>query len=324
MQSLVRRAFIYASASVTGQPLCITAIEDGTITYTFGASQDYGTKEVEYSLNGKNWTKQLWSSRGKVNVNVYAGQSVYWRAKSGTKRDLDNNPRFSSTCKFTLSGNIMSMVWGISYKNMTSLKYTCAFNGLFQGSKVVSCKDLIVPVLSWDDGYGSSTAATYRYYGCELRQLFMNCVYLEDASFTLPASYVSGSGYRYMFYGCTALTKPPQILAIKAGGNAFSEMFQGCTSLITAPEIKAKPAQMPAFFEGSTPGVTTNVFLDMFNGCSNLAEIKTAYLDTTQAGKWVKDVAANGKMIVPSSYQGTVENYRGVNGIPQGWSVEFY
>ena len=45
--------------------------------------------------------------------------------------------------------------------------------------------------------------------------------------------------YRYMFYGCTALTTAPALPATTLAHGCYADMFNGCTSLTTAPELPA-------------------------------------------------------------------------------------
>jgi len=45
--------------------------------------------------------------------------------------------------------------------------------------------------------------------------------------------------YKYMFYGCTALTTAPSLPATTLAINCYDRMFSGCSSLTTAPSLPA-------------------------------------------------------------------------------------
>ena len=86
-------------------------------------------------------------------------------------------------------------------------------------------------------------------------------------------------------------------------------MFDSCTSLTTAPEL---------------PAITlaSNCYRYMFTSCSNLNYIKamfTSYPSASYTNSWVSGVAASGTFVKNSAAQWNVS---GVNGIPNGWTVE--
>lgn len=63
--------------------------------------------------------------------------------------------------------------------------------------------------------------------------------------------------YQGMFYGCTALTTPPELPATTLAVSCYLAMFDGCTSLTTAPVLPATT-------------LAGSCYQYMFNGCTAL------------------------------------------------------
>ena len=87
-------------------------------------------------------------------------------------------------------------------------------------------------------------------------------------------------------------------------------MFSNCTRLTTAPELPATT-------------LTGYCYNSMFYGCSSLNYIKALFTTTpatsNNTNNWVQGVAANGTFVKNSAATWTT---RGVNGIPNGWTIE--
>lgn len=89
-------------------------------------------------------------------------------------------------------------------------------------------------------------------------------------------------------------------------------MFSNCTSLTTAPELPA--LTFPA-----------NGYNSMFSGCTNLNYIKAMFTNTPNPVgtlNWVKNVSSTGTFVMNADATWDPEEYRGINGIPEGWTVE--
>ena len=89
----------------------------------------------------------------------------------------------------------------------------------------------------------------------------------------------------------------------------YQYMFYDCASLVTAPEL---------------PAITlaNYCYQNMFNNCTSLNYIKAMFKTTpssTYTGNWVSGVAATGTFVKNSAATWTTT---GVNGIPNGWTVE--
>ena len=89
----------------------------------------------------------------------------------------------------------------------------------------------------------------------------------------------------------------------------YAGMFQGCGSLVNAPELPAATL-VDKCYEG------------MFRGCSSLNYIKCLATDisaTDCTTNWVYGVASYGLFIKATNMEDWTV---GVNGIPNGWTVQ--
>ena len=323
------------------QYLTFEAIKDGTFKLTQNA--------CEYSLdNGTTWTS---ISAGTNTPTVSAGSKIMFKATNPSITDYYGIGVFSSTGKFNVSGNIMSMLYGDGFVgkiDLTSKVYV--FRHLFQNcTKLVDATELILP-------------ATTLAYGC-YNSMFDGCTSLVTAP-ALPATTLANNCYNGMFISCTSLTSAPALPATTLADYCYYSMFSGCTSLVTAPELPATtlryscysfmfnactnlttaPSILPAttlanycyavMFQGCTslvnapelPATTLTVgcYNYMFSSCSNLNNITMLATDVSATDclyHWVNGVASTGTFVKSSAMTSLPS---GVNGIPEGWTVENY
>ena len=81
---------------------------------------------------------------------------------------------------------------------------------------------------------------------------------------------VMGEGcYRYMFNGCTSITRAPELPATTLAHNCYECMFYGCTSLTHAPELPATT-------------LAHGCYHYMFSGCTSLKLSETKTEEYTQ------------------------------------------
>ena len=100
--------------------------------------------------------------------------------------------------------------------------------------------------------------------------MFYGCTSLTRAP-ELPATTLADGCYDGMFYGCTSLTRAPELPATILARNCYRSMFEGCTSLTQAPEL---PATTLASF----------CYYAMFSGCTNLIQISELPATTLASG----------------------------------------
>ena len=275
--------------------LTFVAKEDGTFKFS--------KNSVNYSLdNGETWTTL---SSNTDTPTVQAGNKIMFKATLFPKKSIGIGT-FSSTGKFTIQGNMMSLLYGdnfIGQKDLTGKDYT--FYNLFSSCiGLTNAKNVCLPATTlanqcYEYMFSGCTALTtapkelpattlasncyyYMFSGCtsltnapELpaTTLVSNCYYYMFRNCTsltnapeLPATTLAYGCYQFMFYGCTSLTNAPELPATTLASNCYSYMFNGCTSLTTAPELSATT-------------LTTWCYERMFNGCTNLNYIKMLATD---------------------------------------------
>ena len=139
--------------------------------------------------------------------------------------------------------------------------------------------------------------------------MFEDCTSLESAPMTLNS--INNSCYQGMFRNCTSLKEAPELPVKTTKSDAYdcySSMFAGCTSLETAPTLPIETLQR-------------RMYQSMFYGCSSLNKITMLATNTSGTNcltSWVSGVATTGTFIKAKG----VTLPTGVNGIPEGWTVE--
>jgi hypothetical protein len=171
--------------------------------------------------------------------------------------------------------------------------------------------------------------------------MFRDCIELENIQEVLPSLVVHASTYSYMYKGCVKIKKAPEILAItnKTQSGVCSYMFAECYNLEEAPsKILINPFGAEHMFENcyklnKAPilyyqGQLQYGYRYMYNGCNNLKYIVCLEIDpfnsVAQSNyQWVAGVASKGTMVLNKNIEWNPEDYRGVNGIPEGWEVKY-
>ncbi len=280
-----------------GQYLTFEITEGGTLGWKV-TSSDFA-KTIEYSINGRNWTR-LTSTTNGATFNVSKGDVVRFRgnnARYATGNFTYNN--FTSTCQFNIRGNIMSLVSGDNFES-ASLSSTYVFDRLFfQCSKLISAEKLVLPgsgltsycfdglfynctSLKKGPDLPAKTLAEYCY-----RNMFFGCGSLESAP-KLPATTLAKYCYSMMFCLCSSLKSAPALPATTMANYCYSNMFQSCSSLTTAPELPATTLASYCYanmFQDCTsmtnapalPATTLAPYCysKMFYGCSSLTTAPT-------------------------------------------------
>lgn len=141
--------------------------------------------------------------------------------------------------------------------------------------------------------------------------MFRGCGGLVTAP-ELPATTLASGCYENMFDKCYSLTTPPALPATTLVDACYRQMFEDCTSLISAPELPATT-------------LASNCYTQMFLGASNLSYIKAMFLtepSSSYMGSWVSGVASDGTFVGNCNAEWDPDDYRGVNGIPNGWDLD--
>ena len=335
--------------------LTFTALASGTFSLKIPANVDETQlTSVSFSLDGGETWNTTANTSSVITITtptVQTGDTVLWKG-NGTAYGAENNyddskcSIFSSTCDFDVYGNIMSLLHGDNYKNVSTITTEWAFYALFSASRIKDAANLILPATTlanycYAHMFSGCTAlttapelpATTLNSNCYL-SMFRGCTALTTAP-ELPATTLASNCYLSMFNGCKALTTAPALPATTLASNCYSSMFIGCTALTTAPELPATTLAIACYasmFNGCTAlttapdlpatTLTSNCYYQMFYGCAKLNHIKAMFTtrpSTTYTNNWVKSVASTGRFIKNSS---ATWNVTGVNGVPSGWTVE--
>ena len=302
-------------------------IDYSTHYLTFVANEDaqftFQCNDVYYSLDsGSTWTL-LYS--GVNTPTILAGSSILWKANltPTVTSGMQGIGRFTSTGKFDIEGNVMSLLYGDSFQNQRSLSgKDYAFNGLFTSNSVVNANNLILP---------ATTLSKYCY-----KSMFAYCSNLISVP-KLPATTLAEECYRRMFADSTSLTKMPNLPATTLAKNCYESMFNGCTSLSIVYNLPATVMAEGCYggmFGGCTSLVTApslpattlakDCYGSMFVNCSSLNNVTclaTNISATHCTTDWLYNVAASGTFTKTSSMSSWTI---GSNGIPNGWTVQNY
>ena len=250
--------YVPPTPPASGQYLTFVAIDSGTFSFSGTSSSTIDNSSIQYSTdNGSTWSTL---NRGVQSPTITAGNKIMW--KSTTLQPINDNTysigvgRFSSTGRFNVEGNIMSLLYGDNFIGQTSLySKSYVFENLFSGNtNVVSAENLILP---------ATTLAEWCY-----SYMFAGCTSLTTAP-ALPATTLANYCYNYMFQDCTSLTTAPQLSATTLAVACYNGMFYGCTSLTTAPALPATT-------------LANYCYSWMFYGCSSLTTAPD--LNTTNMG----------------------------------------
>lgn len=201
--------------------LTITSLEDdNTIYFSSWIDDPSKLKSIEYSIdNGKNWSTVQAKVKKGIDYSYtdeygeYHYQVIDRTADPQEICTLNTNQKlllrgnnsnyenhnFSSSKKFKVSGNIMSLCYSDSFNSQNSLISKNTFNGLFKRCTYLT----------------------------------------DAGDLTLPSNVLSESCYSYMFQNCSSLTKAPRLVAQVLSKSCYSGMFSGCLSLEQAPELPA-------------------------------------------------------------------------------------
>lgn len=338
--------------------VCFNYMNNGTLVTTQSGWDNDTYKfsiNLEYSLNGADWVEwQLEEDWKFVDVELRAGEWMYVRGKNtriGGRGEYENaNERtwtVSTSDRFSVRGYLASLT-GTS----ETLANSYRFAGMFRNNQnIVSAEYLDFTDIPGGTAFfmfmftGSSLVTAPRTIPCTTLQgfcyyyMFKNCTSLT----TLPILYASEYGQYCcyeMFSGCTSITDASGVITSmnKMVFNCCTRMFQDCTALRVPPSLpftgtaegscygymflRCSALETAPVIRCTKSGFAS--FSNMFNGCSRIREIEIHVEDwSTRAGyetakNWTIGVAANGTF---KKNRLNTNIPRGVDGIPDGWTV---
>ena len=194
--------------------LRFTAIETTEITF----SKD----GLEYSIDGGAWK----TMSANTAVSVPASSYIEFRGEC-TPTSSNGIGTFSATGGFSVSGNIMSLLFGDDFTDKVSLagKDYAFFNLFLNNISLYDATDLVMP---------ATTLSQHCY-----RSLFQGCTSLNAVNPNLlPATTLASHCYHTMFHSCRSLTASPLLPATNLATYCYFTMFQSC-ALSKLPELPA-------------------------------------------------------------------------------------
>jgi hypothetical protein len=184
--------------------------------------------------------------------------------------------------KWKVSGNIMSLLYGDNFSNVTSSK---TFFKLFTNPKTK---------LSGNNTYSNSLSNSFCGDASNLvlptmtsycyQEMFCRCNSLKYPP-DLPATSLSKSCYESMFDGCNSLESAPILPATSLADRCYYIMFGGCKNIKTPPSLPAttmKTSCYEGMFSGSgilyAPALPATIlaeacYRNMFGLCKGLASV---------------------------------------------------
>lgn len=300
--------------------LTFVALESGTFTFTNHGSGN----NIQYSVdNGSTWTSL---ASATATPTIASGSKILWKS-TRTPGNASNNygvGTFSSTGRFDVEGNAMSLLFGDSFTDKTSLSGKAgALGTLFNGcTTIVNAGNMVLP---------ATTTVGNCYF-----EMFLNCTSLVSAP-VLPATTITGTQvYFEMFRGCTSLTTAPDLPATTITSYCYYRMFYGCSSLVnvqtTLPATSLQQSCYYQMFNSCTSLVTAPIlpaltlyascYGYMFYNCQQLKYVKMMATDisaTNCLNNWMARVATGGTFVKNSAATWSVV---GDSGIPSSWTVE--
>lgn len=306
-----------------------------TITNTSGGDGSFSVsktgslvRNLEYSLNGENWT--TYDLTNLPTVSVPANGSIYLRGNNqeGFNKDAYNCHKLNMNVEHTVSGNPLSLR---NTDPEVFANYTSTLEGEFYS--------LFDSNTNLSDASGLDMSQITNIGNYCFFKTFYGCTSLTAAPNFANASSIGNFAFNQTFCNCTSLTDGSDFSSVLiVNTETFALLYQGCTSLVTPPNFNSVTSiAYKGFFiafKGCELLTTTPVFNNVtnvgssglegaFQNCSNLSTVTAPNVSTWNTsgfGSWLTNAGI--------SVSGTKTFYapEGVtiptadNGIPSGWT----
>ena len=214
-----------------------------------------------------------------------------------------NTPRFCCKCMFK---NCTSLVQAPSIIN-SPVAEQCCFHGMFE-----NCTSLTKgPDLPAKEVHGWAYYSMFKDCTSLITAPEIAAEKLTLGTEEKPEPDITSVGncqcFR-MFSGCTSLlTAPSSLKPTVLTESCYKYMFQGCSKITKAPELPAID------LANSNAGCCDY----MFDGCSSLNYIKCLATSTGNTTNWVRNVAGSGLFVKAPGTNWS----RGNGGIPYNWAA---
>jgi hypothetical protein len=294
------------SSVLQNTPFTITVdhlTSGNTIGLTFQVNKTNGSTiqtYCKYKINNGTWQTYYYNLTPNddfvqiPNVDIEEGDVIQIINKSNICRNFfiyQNDGEISCT----VSGNIMSIVWGDDYVYAPACKVpypnTTHSDYRHNGYEILHFSDIIYDHKLTDAGDLWLPTKNLGIYIFD--SMFNECSNLIDAP-DINAKYLPKGACKNMFKSCSSLTTMPTILAETLEESAMDYMFGDCSSLVTTTQLHIKKiivGGMNWIFSNCTSLVTApiwnedievvdltnnyNWFDFTFAGCSSLEDVST-------------------------------------------------
>ena len=298
--------------------LTFVAIEEGTISWSGVEYPAYELisgylpniyNELSYSIdNGNTWSTP---SNEFTTPIIPIGNKVLFKGSCNTQGKMGDAwegsggiGSFSTSSKFNLEGNIMSLIYSDNFVGKT--KFPERIGGWTPNPirhEIITGGAIFMLL------FGAESTASY------------SCKIVDARNLVLPVTELTPHCYRKMFSAQQTLVYPPAILpATTLAPHAilsYSDMFAFCSNLVVSPILPA-----------TTPGYRT--YEDMFRSCKSLSAITCLLTSTSDmcTSHWISDSYYEGTGVAENGtfYKNPEMNNwgTGMDGIPSGWTVVDY
>ena len=256
-------------------PLTIKNTSGDSLTVTF-SNDEYYTTTVRYEIyNGDSY-----QGEGTVILDSETGHSKNVTVPRGFRIRIYSNrssmDRFNINCDKSCSvfGNVMSLIYSENFKGQKGINFMAAFQYLFKDNDYIDIDPTI-------------------------------------GDLVLPATSLSDGCYYAMFFGCSSLTRAPELPATDLSVSCYDNMFRDCEKLEHSPVLPAT-------------SLTSNSYYQMFSGCENLKSITcmATYVSAYNCIEgWVDGVhAGTGDRIFYKNPK--ADFWRVGNNVPTGWTIK--
>lgn len=267
------------------QYLTFEALDDTTFTC--------GNANAQYSLdNGATWTTL---NAGTNSPTVYRGRRIMWKytIPQSTWTHERGVCYFTSTGRFDVFGNIMSLLYGDNFYGEYDLTgKDWIFFATFSGCNIVNASNLILP---------ATTLSKHCY------EFMLDDCYLLTGAPTLPATTLADYCYYGLFDHCLSLTNAPALPATTLANHCYNGMFM-YTNIKTAPLLPATTLADYCYYL-------------MFFEASQLNYVKCLATDisaTSCTTRWLDGVASSGTFVKDANTTWP----SGYSGIPANWTTQ--
>lgn len=229
--------------------------------------------KVYYKVNGGNEAEISSLTSAKITLSN-AGDKVEFFGNNNTYYSGNISSSIACDKQCYVYGNVMSLVNKNGFKNARILQNERAFQSLFSNNINIDISPEHNLLLP------ATTLTEYCYYS-----MFYGCTGLTRTP-ELPATSLANCCYDSMFIGCTGLSEAPELPATSLASSCYSNMFSGCTELAAAPVLPATTLAYKCYFSmfrnctkltamPSLPATTLEeeCYEWMFEGCTELTQV---------------------------------------------------